>query len=297
MKKARSYAVALLLALTLLTNVGFAEGTAATIVCDDEKGYWLYETQSLRVEIKRCTFADPLVWYEADVITSQASPLRGYLSAENQPQQHLKKPATIATEQQLVFAMTDDYFAARIGKRKKKVGVIIRDGTLLYDSVYQGNGRPFPILDTMALYPDGGMEVYRAREHTGAEYLAMGATDVFSFGPLLIRDGVIDDRLQKYYTHLEPRTTIGCIAPNHYVAIVVDGRQQSSRGCGLQRIAERMLELGVTDAINMDGGQTAALLFLGKQINITGSYKGHSPKVRSVNGLIGVKDAAWTGAP
>ena len=284
----------LLAPLGALAEELLVSDSAPKIVSDDEAGHWLYESASLRVEINRKTMDGPLIWYEADVITSAESPLHGYLSAETNSHKHLKKPETLAQEQRLVFAMTDDFFAARVGKADKKLGVIIREGNLLYDKVYPANTKRFPPLDAMALFPDGSMGVYAAREHKGEEYLAMGATDVFSFGPVMLRDGEIEPSLVKNNAHLEPRATIGWIAPNHFFCIIAEGRHKGSKGCGLDPIARRMQEVGVVNAINMDGGQTAVLVFLGRQINQTGSFDGHV-RVRSVNGLIGVRDADWAG--
>ncbi|MDD3410261.1 MAG: phosphodiester glycosidase family protein [Eubacteriales bacterium] len=283
-----------LAAMLLLGAAGAALAQEPTIACDEVNGSWLYESDSLRVEITRRVFDDPLVWYEVDLRTSDASMLRGVLSADKKPQTHLKKPETLAREQQLVYAQTDDFYANRLKSKKLKTGVIIRNGSILYDSVYVGNGNPFPPLDAMALFGDGTMKVFAAREHTADEYLQMGAVDVFSFGPILIRDGQMDARVERRYANREPRSAIGIIEPHHFFSIIVEGRHDGSVGCGLKRIAERMLEVGVTDALNMDGGQTAALVFLGQQINQIGAYKGRA-RVRSVGGMIGVSDSAWNG--
>lgn len=48
--------------------------------------------------------------------------------------------------------------------------------------------------------------------------------------------------------------------------------------------------------MNLVGGQTAALVLLGKRINVTGACKGRA-KVRGASGMIGVSDAAWDGTP
>lgn len=39
---------------------------------------------------------------------------------------------------------------------------------------------------------DGSWRVFHSDEHSAQEYLDMGAVDVFSFGPYLIRDGEIN---------------------------------------------------------------------------------------------------------
>ena len=270
-----------------------ASATSAppVVLADAQAGHWLYQSNALRVEITRKTDPSiPLIWYEADLLCSADAPLRCVLSAEQKPATHLKKPDAIAQRDGLIYAQTDDFFGDRVGSKKLKPGVVIRGGRLLYDSVYSGGGNPFPPLDTLAIFPDGTLETFLAREYTGSEYVAMGATDVISFGPILIRDGQMDTRLLHGYTNREPRSAIGMIAPYHYFAVVVEGRHDGSAGCGLPWLAKRMLEAGVAEALNLDGGQTAAMIFEGVQLNQTGKFL-HKTSVRSVSGVLGLSDA------
>ena len=276
-------------ALGETANRGIA--AAPTVIQNEETGTWRYESDSLCVSITRFTDDTvPLIWYEADLRCSPDAPLNCVLSAAQHPGRGLKKPDVIAQENNLVYAQTDDFFGDRASSKKLKTGVIIRGGALLYDRVYHGKGKPFPPLDTLAIFPDGTLETFLAGTYSGEQYIAMGALDVVSFGPVLIADGVIDPRLPTDYADHEPRSVIGMVTPYHYVGIVVEGRHDGSAGCGLQRLAQRMLELGVTEALNLDGGQTAAMVFMGQQLNQTGRYK-HRASVRSVSGVLGIKDA------
>ena len=47
-----------------------------------------------------------------------------------------------------------------------------------------------------------------------------------------------------------------------------------------------MAELGCTSAINLDGGATSVLIFMGEQINVTGNY--NSSTNRKQNELFGI---------
>ena len=267
-----------------------ASSDEPVLIQDTQNGHWLYQSANLRVEITRKNDPTiPLIWYEADLQCSENAPLACVLSAEERPQKHLKKPDTIAQKNSLIYAQTDDFFGDRVGSQKLKTGVIIRNGKILYDDVYHGNGNPFPPLDALAIFPDGTLKAFGAKDATGEQYLQMGALDVVSFGPILIRGGVMDPRLAKGYTDHEPRSTIGMITPYHYFGIVVEGRHEGSIGCGLKRIAERMLEVGVTEALNLDGGQTAAMIFMGEQLNHTGKFRRKSSP-RSVSGVLGIAD-------
>ncbi len=71
------------------------------------------------------------------------------------------------------------------------------------------------------------------------------------------------------------------IEPYHYLLVVVKGRTSDSDGAYLTWVADKMLEKGVTEALNLDGGGTTALVFMGKLLNKSDK----SP--RSVGSMIG----------
>jgi exopolysaccharide biosynthesis protein len=65
-----------------------------------------------------------------------------------------------------------------------------------------------------------------------------------------------------------PRSGIGYIEPGHYIAIVVDGRQKDySVGMPIWDFADLFAEYGCTVAYNLDGGLSAAMIFMGEQLN------------------------------
>jgi exopolysaccharide biosynthesis protein len=49
--------------------------------------------------------------------------------------------------------------------------------------------------------------------------------------------------------------------------IAVDGRSESSGGIGLYDLANYLLELGATDAMNLDGGGSTTMFLDGKVVN------------------------------
>ncbi|MNP65019.1 hypothetical protein D3C76_1605730 [compost metagenome] len=58
------------------------------------------------------------------------------------------------------------------------------------------------------------------------------------------------------------------IAPNHYVFVVVDGRNEGySRGMTLTELADLMQDLGATEAYNLDGGGSSTMYFMGRVVN------------------------------
>jgi hypothetical protein len=58
-----------------------------------------------------------------------------------------------------------------------------------------------------------------------------------------------------------PRTTVGVDATNGHVLIVaVDGRQTTARGFTMKGMASLLVGLGVTDALNLDGGGSTTMV-------------------------------------
>ena len=75
---------------------------------------------------------------------------------------------------------------------------------------------------------------------------------------ILINDGVVtvvDDR------EMHPRTAIGIDREtNQLLLLVVDGRQSFSRGYTMVELANRMIDLGADEALNLDGGGSSTMV-------------------------------------
>jgi len=258
-----------------------------TIVEDSDKGYWLYQSQSqgLRIEINRYEDTENyIVWYEADLQFSEDSPLRFLLANEENPGKGFFYPERLIRENKAVFGINDDQFGYRVYNHKT-VGVIVRNGVALYSKTHSNGSKAWPTLDTAAFFADGSMRVFQSKEYTADEYVDMGAQTVLAFGPWLVRDGELNPLLQTHFKTREPRSAIGMIAPRHYVVLAVEGREARSRGVGVAWLAERMQALGVTEALNLDGGKTACIVFIGKKLDTT-NPEGIVKSGRSVSGMI-----------
>lgn len=242
---------------------------------DPENGVWRYCSATLKVEIYRRTQEKPKqIWYEAEVWARDGELF--HMVADN-PEKRMKSqdyPYKICRANKAVLAVNNDYAQLRINQ-KSKVGIIIRDGEIYSDKTFARNRSKFPNLDTLAMFPDGSWKTYYSDEYTAQEYLDMGATDVLAFGPWLIRDGVLnEDGLNKYGKSKEPRTAIGMIEPNHYMLMMLEGRHKGSNGGSVRDLAEKLYEKGCTEALNLDGGQTSCIVFMGKQICTVGKNSG-----------------------
>ena len=217
---------------------------------------------------------------------TEAEAFRAAVTDPEHPGKNLRHPYAISRDEKFVLSFSDDFFANRL-RSKETVGIIIREGRLFSSKTNKNEGHHLPNLDMIAQFPDGRLEVFRCNEITADELMALGVRNVYSFGPILIRDGVINELVYDYYKSAEPRQALGMIAPNHYFLLSVQGRNSDSKGTTLQRVAEIMKGHGVVQALNLDGGNTMALVFRGRMLNKLAVYKNRK-FVRSVTSMIGI---------
>lgn len=268
-----------------LTAEGFLPDGQEEFVYKDEKtGLWLYASQTLRIEINRRTGTnskkEPLRWYEAEVFTRDPSELFHlfpYDEAKYKNRFALELADKIARKHQLVFAINSDYFIYRVGRQAEvnytyPIGPIIRNGEIFYDVPKKANSTVYPPLDVMALYPDGSVQVFLNAEKTAEEILASGATDTLAFGPILVENGEVAPRSKEFGNTPNPRTGFGMVEPGYYICLMVESRISESKGESCVWMGEKMAELGCSVAINLDGGATSTMIFMGEQINKSGNY-------------------------
>ena len=268
-----------------LTEEGFlAKATSygdEYVLVDDEIGLWRYISPTLFIEIRRYSDQNrPLVWYETEVRTGEGEGLRSLMTKNKQTR---RRAVTIARTNQAVLAFSDDYFVAH------EHGVAIRDGVVHNSKlIYAGGKKAFPLTDTLAVFPDGSMRVDTRRDFTAAEFLEMGAVHVLNFGPILVHEGELGELMvtNEYNYHNEPRNAIGMIEPNHYVLLTVDGRVDNSIGITLQWLARRMQAMGAVEALNLDGGFTTSLIFMGWQINKVSNVEASGKNGRSMTSML-----------
>lgn len=97
--------------------------------------------------------------------------------------------------------------------------------------------------------------------------------DVVSGVPQLVKDGKIDvtwqeEKSSKSFVETKhPRTAVAKLKDGKFLMVTIDGRSESSGGIGLQNLAALLLELGATDAMNLDGGGSTTMFLDGKIVN------------------------------
>jgi len=266
---------------------GFLMGDGEYFSEDDEAGQWVYLNRNLQIFIRRGKESSiPLEWFETEILTRDGETFRTAITDPEHPGKKFRYPYDISRDERFVLGFSDDFYATRMAG-KETVGIIIRESRIISETTNSRTGHHLPNLDMMAQYPDGRFEVYECTEYTAQQLLEKGAVNVFSFGPILLRDGEINELLYTYYRSIEPRHALGMIEPNHYLLLSVQGRNKDSKGTMLQRVAEMMKERGVTQALNLDGGNTMALIFRGRMLNKLATYKRRN-FVRTVTSLIGI---------
>ena len=250
-------------------------------------GRWYYLSGNLQIYIRKYRDRSiPLEWFETEILARNGERFHTVMTNPDRPGSGFRYPFDIARDAGFVLGFSDDFYADRVSE-KQTVGNIIREGDILFSETHKKRGHSLPNLDMMAQYPDGRLEVYECNEYTAQDLLDRGALNVFSFGPILIRDGEINEQVYTYYRSTEPRQALGMIEPNHYLLVSVLGRTSDSKGTMLQRVAEIMKGKGVTQALNLDGGNTLALVFRGKILHRKATFKKRT-YYRTVTSLIGI---------
>ena len=110
------------------------------------------------------------------------------------------------------------------------------------------------------------------------------AEDIVGGGPRLVTDGRVDitDEREKvvagFRNETHPRTAIGSLADGRALLLVADGRHPPERvGLGLDDLARLLIELGVRDAINLDGGGSTTMVVNGSIVNVPSDASGERP--------------------
>ena len=192
---------------------------------------------------------DQVVSYAITVDLSQSTIIAGYKDYDTSGSwgmQTVREQAAAAESARgvnVVAAVNGDFYNMGTGQ---PTGVLVMNGQVVNNAA----GRNY-----FAILKDG-TAVIRTGSLQGDEAEAIGGA------LMLISDGEIavvgND---SYYTTKQPRTAVGITADGQVVIVVADGRQApTSSGYTYIELAEKMLELGCVDAINLDGGGSTTYL-------------------------------------
>lgn len=248
-----------------------------SFISDFDNGYWFYQNEGLKIEINRIVTDKPLVYFVAHIYMQDFDSFRPVFGNEGRSGHACEDPWRIARRYDAVLMITGDNMLNMDTEYK---GILVRDGR-----VYQkSNAESF-----MALHPDTlSMSVYDKYETPFAAVIQNGYENTFSFGPILIRDGVVNRRLiSSRLWNANPRCGLGMVEEGHLVAIVADGRRRHySVGMTLGDFAELFAKENCITAYNHDGGLSTCMVFMGEQLNEHGNIPSHSLQRRVPDALM-----------
>lgn len=239
-----------------------------TVLIDEENGHWAYQNAFLQIEINRVSTEinhAPVVYFAADIRMTNIHQFRPVFGSLGHTGKGRTLPWKMARENKCVLWLTGDNM---LSDEREEKGALLRDGRI-YSKLR--------VEDSLALYPDMSLRILKKNTPGAQELLEDGVENAFSFGPTLIENGVLNEKAVYHRVRrINPRTGIGMYEPGHYLAIVVDGRQRKqnySAGMTIETFAALFQEYGVTTAYNLDGGLSAAMLFMGEQLNSHGGNR------------------------
>ena len=277
-----------------LDEEGFYDAEEPYVYADRKAGVWSYVSRDIHVEVRqRVDKSVPHQWLEA-AIRYREPAFFGAMVNEAPPEKmtksgtFLSKPTTIVRDHKAVFAFSDDFFGYRM-LNKQTTGIVIRNGRVWSEKTKKGDSRVWPPLDLIALFDDGHMKTYESDSHTAQEYLDMGVVSTFAFGPILVENGTVCPDLKKWRTtDRAPRMAMGITADGTILAVDVLGRRKDAVGVTITWLADKLIELGAVEAVNLDGGNTTCMIFMDDVINRPAGVK--EKDLRTVNGMIGIRE-------
>lgn len=137
------------------------------------------------------------------------------------------------------------------------LGVLISQGKVIY-----GNEK-----ETYGVIGFKDDNVMFLGNYTLQELREKKVRDAASFGPFLIVNGEPMIKSGNGGMGLQPRTAIGQKQDGTIVMLVIDGRQVGSIGATLKDVQDILIERGVYNAANLDGGSSTTMVYNDKLVN------------------------------
>jgi exopolysaccharide biosynthesis protein len=220
-----------------------------------------YRDESLIVEMDKQRMYDSDV-YIAYIKVATPSQLRTAVAGNKLSSERTNFTTAIASNYNAVVAMNGDFYSM------VATGYITRMGT-------DGREKPSKTMDLLwidelgdfHIVPNGQDGQKAAMKEFKKDHDLINA---FAFGPGLVVDGEkveMRDNLWEHGAYDEPRAGIGQLDTLTYALVVVNGREKDTAGVTIEEFADIMHQLGCKQAYNLDGGNSATLVFNGKIVN------------------------------
>lgn len=230
----------------------------------DDRGikHQVYEDPTIRVDIwpEKGTANDKrYVATYAKIKIAHPTQIRTAISTTGYANR--SKARKIAKGVNAILAINGDFYTLR------KTGIIIKQGTKYKNSSASR--------ETLFIDENGDFNIMPASTAIKTKYLETHTVyNTMSFGPPLVKNGKLchytsttKDHIAAMHFGQNPRTGIGQLGPLEYLCIVVDGRVNNSWGITTNAFAKLFYKAGCTNAYNLDGGQSATMVYLNDVIN------------------------------
>lgn len=233
------------------------------VVTDSE-----YSAERVSVRVYHASDADSykgyIDYHVADIHLQDVTLLRAGSAGEDFTSIQTAKVGEMAKKYGAILAVSGDYYS-------ENHGVVVRNGVVYHkDPKYHRN--------ICVLYRDGSMRTFTKDEYDLEELLAQEPWHVFNFGPgLLDENGKArkDLYLGVSANKNNPRCVLGYYEPGHYALCLIDGRQlHKSRGLDIGDLAKFAEKMGFAAAFNLDGGNSAVMVWQNEVYNVPSSPGG-----------------------
>ncbi len=222
-----------------------------------------YEDDSIRVQMETREGQNGLIWRIAWVEIASPTQLRTGYEGKNVKSDKTELVSVMAQKYNAVVAINGDNYSA--AGEELKHSFIIRMGDVRRTKT---NGKK----DILIIDENGDFHTFIKSKGADTFERDTGHTIVnaFMFGPALVHEGEISTDPGYGYNpngH-QPRAAIGQLDRLSYVLVIADNPAGADdQGVTHRELAEFMQELGCREAYNLDGGNSAVLVFNGEICN------------------------------
>ena len=221
-----------------------------------------YEDESIQVSVETLE-EDGVIWHIGRIRIASPTQLRTGIAGEKLTSKKTKKVSTMAEMYNAVIALSGDDYQNDPAKTSYefRMGELIRNkSNKLKDILIIDEKGDFHLL-----IKSEGMNTDKNRKVTDIDGFNGTVINAFTFGPALVRDGellTVDTGYGYNPNGKEPRAAIGQTGELSYLFLIAEGRGDSA-GVTQQQLADKMFALGCVQAYNLDGGNSAEMVFNG----------------------------------
>lgn len=212
-----------------------------------------------------------------DLICTKDNLPSGFLTNPEASGNYIQMPSAmtkdLAVQNNCVLAFTGDF----VGFTSNRKGVMMRQGRVYYDRAETSS---------MSINPDGTLTCYTQRQAiTAQELIDRGVKDCFSFGPILMSEGVVPTTELSRDPIPTMRVGLGYCDPFHYIAVICC--RDSNMFCSLLQLANIFKDYHCLEAYNLDGGHSTSLVFMGRELTMFTLINNPHENIRGLSDIVG----------